>query len=172
MRALIKRMRSRNPALAVSMLLLAAVFSLAPAQQSERTLVFRNIDVFDGSRMTRHTNVLVRAGMIRAVGPDVATPPAAQVIDGKGKTLLSGLFDSHTHLGITQGEQFLQDALDFGVTTELEMWGSDASLALRKKIADQELTDIADLRTAGVGITVPKGHPSQMGGPPFPVLGR
>ncbi len=171
MRALIKRMRTSNPALAVSMLLLAAVFSFAPAQQAERTLVFRNIDVFDGSRMIRHTNVLVRAGMIRAVGADVATPPAAQVIDGKGKTLLPGLFDSHTHLGITQGEQFLRDALDFGVTTELEMWGSDASLALRKKIADEELTDIADLRTAGVGITVPKGHPSQMGGPPFPVLG-
>jgi len=151
---------------------LAASFFLSPlfrpAPQREVVLAFRNVDVFDGSRMIRRTSVLVRGGMIRAVGPKVKIPPSAQVIDGEGKTLLPGFFDAHTHLGETQGEQFLKDALDFGVTTELEMWGSRPSLALRKVAGGD--TETADLRTAGVGVTVPKGHPTQMGGSSFPTL--
>jgi imidazolonepropionase-like amidohydrolase len=166
-----KLLRSLTAALVLSFLLLEALSS-ATAQQPETAVVFRNVDVFDGSRMIRRTNVVVRGGMIRAVGTDVVIPPSAQVIDGKGKTLLPGLFDAHTHLGIKNGEQFLRDALNFGVTTELEMWGSSESLALRMKISDSGATDIADLRTAGTGITVPKGHPTQMGGPDIPTLAQ
>jgi imidazolonepropionase-like amidohydrolase len=121
--------------------------------------------------MIRRTTVLVRDGMIRAVGTDVAIPPSAHLVDGEGKTLLPGLFDAHIHLGYAQAEQFLRDALNFGITTELEMWGSDATHALRKKISESALTDLADLRTAGVGVTVPRGHPTQMGGPALPTLG-
>lgn len=157
-------------AFAVGLLLFGALFSSLPAQPTEQAIVFRNVDVFDGARMIRGTNVVVRDGMIRAVGPDAVVRPLAKVIDGKGKTLLPGLFDAHTHLGLMNGEQFLRDALDFGITTELEMWGSDASLALRKRLAADPSMDVADLRTAGVGVTVPKGHPTQMGGPPFPTL--
>src|SRR5687768_775465 len=83
---------------------------------SGRALVFRNVDVFDGSRMLRKTTVLVSGGMVRAVGPEAAVPPAAEVVDGTGKSLLPGLFDAHTHLGAVYGEQFLRDALRFGVT--------------------------------------------------------
>jgi len=31
-------------------------------------------------------------------------------------------------------------------------------------------TEMADLRLAGIGVTVPKGHPTQMGGSSFPTL--
>ena len=72
-----------------------------PVQHSDGALAFRNVDVFDGSRMIRRTTVIVRDGMIRAVGSDIAIPPSAQIVDGKGKTLLPGLFDAHTHLGVT-----------------------------------------------------------------------
>src|SRR5436853_7821158 len=83
-----------------------------PAQQHEATLLFRNVDVFDGSRMIRHTSVLVRGGMIRAVGPaDAASLPSVSVIDGKGKPLLTGLFDAHTHLGQYHTERALKEAL-------------------------------------------------------------
>jgi imidazolonepropionase-like amidohydrolase len=154
---------------------IAAILSLCafsmPVQPSGEALVFRNVDVFDGSRMIRRATVLVRDGMIRAVGSDIVIPPSTQIVEGKGKTLLPGLFDAHTHLGVMHGEQFLRDALGFGVTTELEMGGSDASLALRKKMAAGGFVDSADLRTAGIVITVPKGHPTQMDGPAFPTLG-
>ena len=156
---------------AITAAALIASFLLYPwthyAQERDTVLAFQNVDVFDGSRMVRRTTVLVAGGMIRAVGRDIPIPSTAQVINGEGKTLLPGFFDSHTHLGETRGEQFLKDALDFGVTTELEMWGSPASRALRKK-ADVDVA-MADLRTAA-GITVPKGHPTQMGGSPIPTL--
>ena len=163
------RIRSLIAAL-VSVLTLCALPRTA-APQTEKPLVFRNVDVFDGSRLVRNTNVVVRDGMIRAIGQDIALPSSAEVIDGKGKTLLPGLIDAHVHLGIALGEQFLRDALSFGVTTELEMWGSDASLALRNKITSSDITDLADLRTAATGITVPRGHGTEMGGPSFPTLG-
>lgn len=138
------------------------------AQEQDKPLVFRNVNVFDGSRLIRRTNVLVRDGLVSAIGRNFAIPQSAQVIDGQGKTLLPGLIDAHVHLGITQGDQFLREALNFGVTTELEMWGGDTSIRLKNTAAGRR--DVADLRTAGTGVTVPKGHPTQMGGPPFPTL--
>jgi imidazolonepropionase-like amidohydrolase len=153
---------------------LAAILSLCafsmPGQPSGGVLAFRNVDVFDGARVLRRTTVLVRDGMIRSVGSDTVIPPSAEIVDGEGKTLLPGLFDAHTHLGVTHGEQFLRDALVFGVTTELEMGGSEARLALKQKMAAGGFVDNADLRTAGIVITVPQGHPTQMGGPAIPTL--
>jgi imidazolonepropionase-like amidohydrolase len=155
--------------------LAVVLITLSPAttraQQPARTTIFRNVDVFDGSRTIRHTNVLIRDGIIRSVNQRMTFPATALIVDGRGKTLLPGFFDSHVHLGSRQIELFLRDALDFGVTTELEMWGSAESVALRKKMVGHGLPGIADLRTAATGITVPKGHPTQMGGPPFPTLG-
>jgi imidazolonepropionase-like amidohydrolase len=155
---------------AIAAVVVGTLLISAPAREPERVLAFRDVDVFDGSRMLRRTTVLVRDGMIRAVGANVTIPPSAQVIDGRGKTLLPGLFDAHTHLGVYQAEQFLRDALDFGVTTELEMWGSAASLDLKRSMVHGGYAEIADLRTAGTGVTAPRGHPTQMGGPPIPTL--
>src|SRR3954469_15443016 len=145
MQTSIARSRSRAAALVVSLLLFGALPTSAAGRPSETALVFRDVDVFDGSRMIRRTNVLVRDGMIRAVGAVVAIPPSAQVIDGKGKTLLPGLFDAHTHLGVRNAEEFLRDALDFGVTTEFDMGSSGPTLALRKQMAAGGLPDLADL---------------------------
>jgi imidazolonepropionase-like amidohydrolase len=157
------------PATIPALIVWAALLGNTPLPAE--TLVFRDVDVFDGVRVSRRTTVLVRDGMIRAVGPDVAVPPGAEVVEGAGRTLLPGLVDSHTHLGTTFGGTFLEDALRFGVTTELEMGGSAASLELRRRLSGGALTEGADLRTAGTPITVPKGHPTQMDGPPIPTLG-
>ncbi len=154
--------------LAVVPLFLGVLHTSAETRETE--LVFRDVDVFDGSRMIRRTNVHVRDGMIRAVGAVGAIPPSARVIDGKGKTLLPGLFDAHTHLGTRYAEAFLRDALDFGVTTELDMGSSGPSLALRKPMAAGGLPDLADLRTAGFIVTVPHGHGTEMDGPSVPTL--
>ena len=161
-------MRASTATAFAASLLLSLLCQTLP--QRDVVTAFRDVDVFDGSRMIRRTTVLVRGGMIRAVGPNIAIPPSAQIIQGEGKTLLPGFFDAHTHLGEYNGYQFLEDALDFGVTTELEMFGSGPSLALRKKLAAGD-TDAADLRTSGIGVTVPKGHPTEMGfSVPIPTL--
>lgn len=86
-----------KPLLAI---MIAAFLSLCafskPVQSSDGTLAFRNVDVFDGSRMIRRTTVLVRDGMIRAIGSDITIPSSAQIVDGRGETLLPG-FLTRTH---------------------------------------------------------------------------
>ncbi|HEX7024933.1 MAG TPA: hypothetical protein VF187_08955, partial [Gemmatimonadales bacterium] len=41
--------------------------------------------------------VLIRNGKISAVGKDLAVPAGAQVIDGKGKYVMPGIIDAHSH---------------------------------------------------------------------------
>jgi len=86
------------------------------------------------------------------VGGEV--PAGATVIDGHGGTLMPGLIDSHVHTDLNG----LRDALSFGVTTELEMNGHWTPKK-RKKIAER--SDIADLRSPGMGLTPPGGHPTE-----------
>jgi len=50
-------------------------------------------DPFTGS-------VLVEDSRIVALGPDIAIPAGAEVIDAAGSWLLPGLIDAHTHLGV------------------------------------------------------------------------
>ncbi len=46
--------------------------------------------------------VVIRDGLIAAVGSSLAAPPDARVIDGTGLTVYPGLIDSNTSLGIAQ----------------------------------------------------------------------
>ncbi|MBZ4655384.1 MAG: amidohydrolase [Peptococcaceae bacterium] len=46
--------------------------------------------------------ILWQNGKILAVGPDVAIPSDARVIDVRGKTVLPGFIDAHTHIGILE----------------------------------------------------------------------
>jgi imidazolonepropionase-like amidohydrolase len=84
--------------------------------------------------------------------------------------LLPGLIDAHCHIG--QQEEGLEQAAALGVTTELDMWGDPKRLsALRQEIARGQHPNAADFRTAGIGASAPGGHPSEMEGPTYPMLG-
>jgi imidazolonepropionase-like amidohydrolase len=111
-----------------------------------------NARVFDGERVIDGQNVTIDGTRILSVSS--AVPAGAAVIDAKGGTLLPGLIDSHVHTD-TNG---LHDALLFGVTTELEMQGHWTSRK-RREIAERD--DVADLRSPGMGVTPPGGHPSE-----------
>lgn len=54
-----------------------------------------------GPAINRGT-VVIRDGLIAAVGANVSVPPDARIIDGNGLTVYPGLFDSNTSLGIPQ----------------------------------------------------------------------
>jgi imidazolonepropionase-like amidohydrolase len=111
-----------------------------------------NARVFDGERVISGQNVIINGDRIQAVGGPV--PTGAIIINAEGGTLLPGLIDSHVHTDIGG----LHDALLFGVTTELEMQGH-WTFKERRKIAERD--DVADVRSSGMGVTPPGGHPSQ-----------
>jgi imidazolonepropionase-like amidohydrolase len=144
-------MSFRKPLLAVGFL--SAAVSVLPAAAP---LVFRNARVFDGARVIPQADVLVRDGRIAAVGPNIAVPEGAQVIDSSGKTLLPGLIDAHAHVWT---RAMLKQQLIFGVTTLLDMF-TDVHFAagMRKEQSAGQAADRADLYSAGTLITAPGGH--------------
>jgi imidazolonepropionase-like amidohydrolase len=149
-------------------LALASAFAQPTAPVSQQLI--RDVRVFDGKNVLQHRSVLIVGGKIRRIYDKPVQVPKAVVIDGSGKTLLPGLIDAHVHM-TDQVEAGARQALVLGVTTQLDMFSAGDRLKRVKEIESADRTDLADIRTAGVGATVPGGHPTQMGGPPFPILG-
>src|SRR5690349_23700045 len=48
--------------------------------------------------------VVIRNGLIAAVGADIQVPADARVIDATGMTVYPGLFDAHSSSGVRQSE--------------------------------------------------------------------
>lgn len=113
-----------------------------------------NARIFDGENMIDATTVLIEGEQILSVGGEI--PERATIIDAKGGTLLPGLIDAHVHTSVDG----LRDALKFGVTTELEMMGGFTRKGREAQL--QGIGDIADVRSAGMGITPPGGHPDEL----------
>jgi imidazolonepropionase-like amidohydrolase len=66
-------------------------------------VAFTGVRLFDAdaTRFLTDQTVVVDKGVIAAVGPraSITVPAGAQVIDGRGKTLIPGLWDCHMHVG-------------------------------------------------------------------------
>ncbi len=62
-------------------------------------MVIRGTTVFDGNGGARQEgcDVAVADGRIAALGPGLAVPPDAEVVDADGLALMPGIIDSHTH---------------------------------------------------------------------------
>ncbi len=122
-----------------------------------------NVRIFDGIQALSRGTVVFQDGTITAIGDERAIPHGARVIDGTGHTLLPGLIDAHTHV---LDRANLQQALIFGITTELDMF-TDYRLAhaVKEQQAAGQGLDMADLRSAGTGVTAPGGHFTEYGLP-------
>ena len=87
----------------------AAIAALAPATakkfltaDAKRPVLFRNVKIYDADneRFVEGQNVAVSGGKIQMVGTMLPKLLAGtRVIDGTGKTLVPGLWDSHMHVG-------------------------------------------------------------------------
>ena len=99
-------------------------------------VAFTGVRLFDADaiRFLTDQTVVVDKGAIAAVGAreSVTVPPGAQVIDGRGKTLLPGLWDSHMHVG--DDYTGLQE-LSLGVTSVRDPGNDDLRTLERRKRA-------------------------------------
>ena len=117
--------------------------------------------VFDGHRLLPAHDVTVHNGLIAAVTPadphsGTAIPGvgSATVIDGRGRTLLPGLFDAHVHLE-PDPERALRRLLESGVTTALDMFCGAGSLVHIGRLRRSDPPALASVRAAGTGATAP-----------------
>ncbi|GAA0931804.1 amidohydrolase family protein [Nonomuraea longicatena] len=128
--------------------------------------VYNEVRVFTGDDLLSPTTVTVADGLITAVGEP--PPPGADVVEGRGRTLLPGLIDAHAH--VVDGD--LEQAAAFGVTTVLDMMADPVRIAAVRETTTSP--QVADLRTAGTAATVPGGYGwylVEMGLlPPFPLF--
>jgi imidazolonepropionase-like amidohydrolase len=113
-------------------------------------VAFTHVRAFvDGTRFAEDQTVIVDNGVITAVGPAASTaiPNGAQIIDGKGKTLVPGLWDSHMHVGDDFTGPLL---LSLGITSARDP-GNDDTLTIAR----------AKRRAAGE-LLMPKVYPSSL----------
>jgi len=110
-------MRATNCAVGVTLLLGAAAFLSAqggtlPPQQPTALVSANVVNVRDG-RIVPKATVVLRDGKIVSVG-EGAAPAGVTVIDVRGRYLIPGLIDAHTHIATFRAAR---TALESGVTT-------------------------------------------------------
>jgi imidazolonepropionase-like amidohydrolase len=96
-------------------------------------VAFTHVRAFlDGVRFAADQTVIIDKGLIVAEGASgaVALPAGAEVIDGTGKTLVPGLWDSHQHFGDDSAGPFL---LALGITSVRDP-GNDNALTIARRI--------------------------------------
>ena len=110
-------------------LLLTMAFVVATPVRAQ-SIAITGVSIVDpsiaASKQTGMTNqtVVVRNGVIESVGPSgmIAIPRGARLIDGRGKFLMPGLWDSHVHF-MNTGPSALPLYVALGVTSVREMGG-------------------------------------------------
>jgi imidazolonepropionase-like amidohydrolase len=98
------KVRPLTVALTVTFATIITLVSLASAQRSAiDTYAITNARVVtvSGPTLDRAT-VVIRNGLIVAVGANVNAPPDARIIDGTGLTVYPGLIDSYTNLALPE----------------------------------------------------------------------
>ncbi len=121
---------------------LALAFLAAGCREGEppATVAFVDVTVvpMDAPRVLPRQTVLVRGKNIVAVLPagEAWVPADALSIDGRGKFLMPGLADMHTHV---QSEGELLFLVAHGVTTIRDMFGSPYKVVWRDRIARGEM---------------------------------
>ena len=123
------------------------------------TFIIRDVRIFTGEDVILCGNVLVKDGLIKAVGNDrLSVQRDIPTVDGAGKTVLPGLIDAHIHAD--KGKVLaLEQSLRFGVTTVLDMHNEPHNVATLKKIA-RARKDVADFKSACFGATIDHGWPA------------
>ncbi|MGW4520325.1 amidohydrolase family protein [Amycolatopsis sp. NPDC004378] len=119
-----------------------AVFAQEAAAAGTGVVVVRGATVVDGTDGPARpdTSVVLVGDRIAWVGPTAALPPCAgaEVVDGRGRFVVPGLWDMHTH-GLDYEHLWPPMFLANGVTGIREMLGYDENRATRAKIRSGEL---------------------------------
>jgi len=134
--------------------------------------IIREVRFYDGVNKLERADVRITdfkvSNVAESLPQQTKLPETERVpeIDGKGKTLIPGLIDSHTHAYMDA----LSEAINFGVMTELDMFTMPEFANIHQVKREQlDNTNSADLFSATILATAPGGHGTQFGSD-IPVL--
>lgn len=139
-----------------------ALLLIATSTLRAEDFLIKNARIFDGERVLQRASVLIHDGKIARIGSRIPGGKSIRVVDGRGKTLIPGLIDAHTHI---RSRRDLEQSVVFGVTTDISML-MDLALATTEKAEQQESNrakDRADLFSSGYCATAPGGHGTEYG---------
>lgn len=116
----------------------------ATAKPASRALAIVGATLVDvnGKSNIQDAVVLIEGNKIKAVGPraKVRLPRGAEVIDARGKYLIPGLIDTHTHSAYDGKDSWLSSRfLANGITTVLDTGSLPPVYELKRRIANGEL---------------------------------
>ena len=119
--------------------------------QAQRAIAIRAgllVDPEQGTT-TRNQVIVVQDAKIVAVGPNVAIPPDATVIDLSKSTVLPGLFDSHTHL--CMDVDLKRDAANYFLTTlrDPDTYRAVQGVANARSMLEAGFTSVRDVGNEG-----------------------
>lgn len=119
-----------------------------------------NARIFDGdSVISENAHVLIESGRIKQISLEepISSPTGCSMVDASGCTLLPGLIDSHVH--VYQDVDLLETAIQYGVTTVMDMHNQPNWFEEMKAIANTR-NDLADVKSACFAATIRNGWPS------------
>jgi imidazolonepropionase-like amidohydrolase len=127
-------------------------------------LIIQNVNFFDGDSVIPSATVLVQENTVKEIIVNKNTAfEGANVIEGKGKTIIPGLINAHVH---AWRNKHSRESVKSGVLTMLDLFNGDlAAIDTLRKSGDTSRY-FAYYYSAGFTVTVPKGHVTQFGSVP------
>lgn len=128
---------------------------------AQSRFLIKDVKVFDGHKVLTSVSVLVENGVIAELSDTIEVSDTTIVIDGRDKSLLPALSNTHVH---AWSPQSLKEAARAGVLNLMDMHGVETYQSAMRKLKDS--TDYANYYVSGYAATAPEGHGTQFG---FPV---
>jgi len=101
----------------------------------DKVVLYRGATLIDGTGAAPRpgVSILVEGPVIRAVGPGLAAPAGAEVVDAAGLYVVPGLIDSHVHMATppepAKAEALMRRQLYAGITAVRDMADDTRSIA-------------------------------------------
>ena len=146
--------------------------------ECEKQIFITNVDLFNGDPdqgIMENVNILIENGRIIKIGKFPPSGVDAEIIDGKGKMVIPGLIDAHTHVvspgsppwfPVMPGEELIRrnfsSYLYAGITTVYDMGGPLHDLEKIKTDIETEEQINPRFFYAGKMLTQKGGHPERM----------
>jgi len=161
---------------AVPILLFALLCGISVAADDTTAasqILIRNVSVWDGTsdQSIAGQSVLIEGNLIKSIGENLPAEKAAIVIDGRGRVLMPGIIEAHTHLALpvspaklrTEDQTYLaalsvkaaERVLMHGWTTVRDIGGPSQGLA---KAIDEGIVPGPRIYTSAMYISQTSGH--------------